>query len=71
MKTVTLDLPDNIAFIFEALPKEQKIKAALLTAVFAQVKPRSIEDVLASIDDKVAASNLPEIEIDRLLDELS
>ncbi len=71
MKTVTLDLPDNIAFIFEALPNERKTKAALLAVFFAQVKPRSMEDVLASIDKKVVESNTSETELDRLLDELS
>ena len=71
MKSVTLDLPDNIAFIFEALPKERKLKAALLAAFFAQAKPKSIEEVLISIDKRVAASGITEKEIDQLLDELS
>lgn len=71
MKTVTLDLPDNIAFIFETLPNDRKIKAALLTAFSAQVKPRSVEEILESVDKKVASNNLSEKEIDRLLNELS
>jgi preprotein translocase subunit SecD len=71
MKSVTLDLPDNIAFIFEALPKERKLKAALLAAFFAQAKPKSMEEVLTSIDKRVAASGIAEKEIDQLLDELS
>jgi hypothetical protein len=71
MKSVILDLPDNIAFIFEALPKERKLKAALLAAFFAQVKPKSVEEVLSGVDKQVAKSGLSEKEIDQLLDELS
>ena len=71
MKTVTLDLPDNIASVFEALPRERKVNAALLTACLAQAKPKSLEELLAKIDKRVAASGLSEKEIDRLLDEPS
>ncbi|MFM9840460.1 MAG: hypothetical protein ACKVOQ_19490 [Cyclobacteriaceae bacterium] len=71
MKSVTLDLPDNIASIFDALPKERKLKAALLAAFFAQAKPKSVEEVLSSIDKRVASSGLSEKEINQLLDELS
>lgn len=71
MKTVTLDLPDTIASIFEALPRERKVKAALLTACLAQAKPKSVEEILAKIDKRVAASGLSESEIDEMLDELS
>jgi hypothetical protein len=71
MRSVTLDLPDNIAFIFEALPKERKLKAALLAAFFAQVKPKSVEEVLSGIDKRVAKSGLSEKEIDQLLADIS
>ncbi len=71
MKTVTLDLPDSIASVFEALPRERKINAALLTACLAQAKPKSLEELLAKIDKRVAASGLSDKEIDEMLDELS
>ena len=71
MKTVTLDLPDSIASVFESLPRERKINAALLTACLAQAKPKSLEELLARIDKRVAASGLSEKEIDEMLDELS
>ena len=71
MKTVTLDLPDNIASVFDALPRDRKVKAAFLTACLAQAKPKSLEEILASIDKRVVASGLSENEIDRMLDGLS
>jgi membrane-bound lytic murein transglycosylase B len=71
MKIVTLNLPDNIASIFEALPTDRKLNAALLAAFFAQGKSKSMEAVIASIDKRVAESGLSEKEIDDLLDDLS
>lgn len=71
MKTVTLNLPDSVASIFEALPNERKLKAALLAAFFAQAQPKSLEELLAKIDKRVVASGLSEKEIDEMLDELS
>ena len=71
MKTVTLELPDKVANIFEALPSTRKAGAALLTAAFARSEPKTTDRLFENIDERVAASGITEDEIDRLIEELS
>ena len=71
MKSITIELPDEAASMFEALSSEQKTKAALLATLLAQAKPRSLAEIFESVDKRVAASGLSEKEIDEMLDELS
>lgn len=71
MKTVTLELPDIVASIFESLPSARKANAALLAAAFAQSKQRTTDNLFTEIDERVAASDISEDELNRLLDELS
>jgi hypothetical protein len=71
MKTITLELPDEAAKNFEALPRDRRTKAALLVALLAQSKPKSLSEIFKSADKKVMESGLSESEIDSLLDELS
>jgi hypothetical protein len=71
MKTVTLELPDKIAVIFEKLPLSRKTNAALLTAAFASASPKTADRLFDAVDKRVATSGLSENEIDGLLEDLS
>ena len=71
MKSITIELPDEAARRFNSLPKKQKTKAALLAALLAQAKPKTIEQIFEDVDKRVKASGLSASEIDKLLEELS
>ena len=71
MKPITLELPDKIAALFEALPNARKKKIALLAATLTASKPSTWEDLFLNVDKRVEASGLTSEEIDQMLDELS
>ena len=71
MKTIAVDLPDEVARLFEAMPREEKSKVTLLAALLFKSKPKSLEDIFKSVDQQVAASGLTEKEIEEMLNELS
>ena len=70
MKFITIELPDEAAHMFEALPSERKTKAALLATLLSRVNPKPLTEIFESVDKKVAQSGLSEKEIERLLEEL-
>ncbi len=71
MKTITLELPNELAKVFDALPKKRKANAALLAAALAKADSRPIADIFSGIDDRIKKSGVNQEEINRLLDELS
>jgi hypothetical protein len=71
MKTVTLELPDEMAAAFESLSPANKKRAALFSIVAAQNTLPSLEALFAKIDIQVAGSGITEQEIETLLNELS
>jgi membrane-bound lytic murein transglycosylase B len=71
MKTVTLELPDEMAAAFERLSSNNKKRVALFSIVAAQNTSSSFEDLLKKIDKQVAESGMTEKEIEDLLNELS
>ncbi len=70
MKTITLNLPDKLASIFEAMPSVRRTKVALLAAILAQSK-ESTDRLFEKIDERVVKSGASDKEIDQLLDEIS
>ncbi len=71
MRTVILDLPDTVASAFEALPAARKANMTMLAVALAQAKPTAVDQLFAAVDERVAASDITQEEINRLLDELS
>ena len=71
MKTVTLELPEKIAAIFEALPKSRKSKIGWLAVTLATAQSKTWEDIFLKTDQAVAKSGLTTEEIDKLLEEIS
>lgn len=71
MKSITIDLPDEAARKFDALSEKQKTKAALLAALLAQAKPKTLDQIFEDVDKRVNDSGLSDAEIDKLLEELS
>ena len=71
MKTITLDLPDKVASIFESLPNARKAGAALLAAIIAQSKSKNISRLFENIDERVIEDGISDKEINSLLDEIS
>ncbi len=71
MKTIRLEIPDQIARIFEGMADKRKASAALLAAFIAQSAPQTLENILEQSDKKVALSGMTPEEIENLLNELS
>ncbi len=71
MRTISLEIPDQVARIFEGLSDKRKASAALLAAFIAQATPKTIENIFEKADKKVLLSGMSTEEIDRLLDEIS
>jgi hypothetical protein len=71
MKSITIELSDEAASLFEKMSRETKSKVALLATLFAKSKPKPIKEILNAVDEHVATSGLTEEEIDQMLDELS
>ena len=71
MKTIRLEIPDQIARIFEGMADKRKASAALLAAFIVQATPQTLESIIEQSDRKVALSGLTPEEIEKLLNELS
>ncbi len=71
MKTIRLEIPDQIARIFEKISDKRKASAALLAAFIVQVTPQTLDSILEQSDKKVALSGMTSEEIAHLLDRLS
>ena len=71
MKSVNLEMPDQLAIVIDGLSKKGKTSVALLAALIAQTEPKQLETIFERADKKVALSGLTEIEIDHLREEIS
>lgn len=71
MKTVTLELPDEMAAAFERLSATNKKRVALFSIVAAQNRLPNLEKLFKKIDKQVAESGITKKEVEALLNELS
>ncbi len=71
MKSITLDLPDEIAGVFESLPSERKAIALLIAAALAKTNKTSPTIVFEEIDKRILELGLSNEDIDSLLEDLS
>jgi hypothetical protein len=71
MKTIQLEMPDQLANLFEGMTDKRKVGTAMLAAFIAQAAPQTLDSIFAKADKRVALSGLTEEEIDKLLNEIS
>ena len=71
MKTITLELPEEVANVIELYALQQKSILGLLTARFSKSKLESLDKLFEKIDKKVLESGISDEEINKVLEEIS
>lgn len=70
MRTITLEVPDQVASILDSMSNIEKFKALIIAALMAG-KVNSVDEILKRIDSRVKSQKLTEAEINNLLNEIS
>lgn len=70
MRTITLEVPDQVASILDSMSNIEKFKALIIAALMAG-KVNSVDEILKRVDNRVKSQKLTEAEIDNLLNEIS
>ena len=70
MRTITLEVPDQVASILDSMSNIEKFKALIIAALMAG-KVNSVDEILKRVDSRVKSQKLTEEEINNLLDEIS
>lgn len=70
MRTITLEVPDQVASILDSMSNIEKFKALIIAALMAG-KVNSVDEILKRIDSRTKTQKLTEAEINNLLNEIS
>jgi hypothetical protein len=70
MRTITLEVPDQVASILDSMSNIEKFKALIIAALMAG-KVNSVDEILKRVDSRVKSQKLTEAEINNLLNEIS
>jgi hypothetical protein len=70
MRTITLEVPDQVASILDSMSNVEKFKTLIIAALLAG-KVNSIDEIFKRVDNRLNTHKLSEAEINILLDEIS
>jgi hypothetical protein len=70
MRTITLEVPDQVASILDSMSNIEKFKALIIAALMAG-KVNSVDEILKRVDSRTKTQKLTEAEINNLLNEIS
>ncbi|HCZ36530.1 MAG TPA: hypothetical protein DHV26_11465 [Cytophagales bacterium] len=70
MRTITLEVPDQVASILDSMSNVEKFKTLIIAALMAG-KANSVDEILKRIDSRTKTQKLTETEINNLLNEIS
>jgi hypothetical protein len=71
MRTLTVEVPDQIASILESMSKSGKNQVIALAALMADSKSISLSDIFAKVDKRMNELGLTEKEIEAMINDVS